>query len=284
MSGADDAINGLGLGGFMSDMPSNQSLGLDTVYLGRKKSPINADVLTQGRAARPAQGFTMEDNIMGLQDAYNLPASWTQKETDSFVHQGVIRKMKGFSPDMGLNDIMDVWSDMVDLSANLHKSGINVSPEDIMNSHKSREGQTIKKGNWEYDAVTGEPVKYVGPTTKTSTNTKFDLSTREDALALAKNSMAQMLGRMPTNTEVGNYLSLLNNYEKANPMQSTTTSQISGETGEEVSSSTTSSGGVTQAGRQAALEQNMQQGKEYGAYQAATTYYGAMMEMLMRGY
>ena len=285
MSGYDDAVNKLGLGQAINTLPSNQTLGINGgVYLGKKRTPLNADVLATGRASKPAQGYREEDDVTTLQEAVNRPATWTQREMDDFIHQGVIRKVKNFSPDMGLDDVMSVWEDMVNMSASMQQSGLNITPTDILNSHQSREGQTVRRGNWEYDAVTNEPVKYVGPTSKTSTNTKFDLSTREDALALAKNSMAQMLGRMPTSQEVGNYLNLLNNYESANPMQSTTTSQISSETGEETSSSTTSSGGVTQAGRQAMLEQQMQQGKEYGAYQAATTYYGAMMEMLMRGY
>lgn len=267
----------------MDSLPTMRTVGMDSVYMGKQKkaAPPGGEYETLGRRG---SGYEEIDLTKSLAEARSLPATWSQDEMDNFIKQGVIRKVPGFSMDMGLDQVIDKWDDFVSLSSKLYATGQKVSPWDILNSYKSREGQTIKKGNWEYDAVTGEPVKYVGPTEKTQSSQRFELSTREDALALAKTSMAQLMGRMPTSSEVAQYMNLLNGYEKANPTTSTTTSQISSETGEEVSSATTTTGGVTQAGRQALLEEQMRGSSESANYQAATTYYNAMLETIMRGY
>lgn len=282
MGAADDiaAQLGLNLSGVGAGLPSNQSLGMGQVYMGKRQA--FSDVLPGARGN--VKTNRQEDYYLSQNEADNLPAQWSTQETNDFIRSGVIRKIPGFNQNMGLPDVMNQWNNFTTLSASLAKQGIKMSPMDIMNTYQSQEGQTFKKGNWMYDAVTGQPVQYVGPTSRTDTSTKVDLSTREDALALAKTSMAQLLGRAPTDDEVGNYLNLLNGYEKENPTRSTTTTQISGETGEQIGSTTKTSGGVTQAARAALLEKNMEGTKEYGAYQAATTYMSALMQTLSRGY
>src|SRR4030095_1164046 len=278
----DDVLSGLGMN--RNSLPTQGALGVESVYMGKQRRSTGAAANEYETLGKRGSGYEEVDLTESLAKARSLPVSWSQDEMDNFIRQGVIRKIPGFSMDMGLDQVLDKWDDMVTLSSKLYANGQKVSPSDIMNSYKSREGQTVKRGNWEYDAVTGEPVKYVGPTSKTSTSTRCELATREEAVALAKNSMAQLMGRMPTNEELASYMNLLNGYERANPTTSTTTSQISSETGEEVSSSTTSTGGVTQAGRQALLEEKMRATPESGAYQAATTYMSALMETIMRGY
>jgi hypothetical protein len=281
--GITGALGGQGQG---LGLPGPNALGLPGVYMGKTSGPAKKQFApgetTPGAIGGPSGGG--QDQYLSIAQAQVQPSHWTDQEKNDFINSWVMRKIPGFSQNMGLPDIMNKWDDMVQLSANLGKQGIQMSPMDIMNTYKSREGQTYKKGNWEYDAVTDQPVKYVGPTSRTDTSTRLDLSTREDALALAKTSMAQMLGRAPTTNELSSYLGLLNGYERANPTQSMTTTNISAETGEQTSSNTQSSGGVTQAGRSAVLEQNMQQNPEYANYQASTTYYNAMMQQLMRGY
>lgn len=271
------ALAGLGIN--LGNMPTNSTLGLNKVFMGTQKAPAPGS----GYGLKPAE-MVDQDNYMSLVDAQNLPFSWSEDEKDKIIREGILRKVPGFSENMGMQELMSAWDDLVKLSAGAAKSGYKVSPNDILNSYKSREGTTYKKGNWEYDAITDQPVRYVGPLTKTDTNTRVDLSTREDALSLAKTSMAQMLGRAPTQGELSNYLTLLNGYERANPATSVSTSHIDPTTGEVTSTDTSSTGGAGAAGKAALLEQNMQQNPEYGAYQAATTYYGAMMQEIMRGY
>lgn len=261
-------------------LPTNNTLGLGQVYMGRRSV---ADIMRQTSGAGPSAGKIVdEDDWRSLNEARVMPQRWTDQERDEFVRSGVMRKIPGFNENMGLPEILAQWDDMVKLSQQMGQQGIKMSPWDIMNTYKNREGTTYKKGNWEYDAVTDQPVRYIGPLERTSTNTRVALSTREDALALAKQSMAQILGRAPRPEEVSNYLALLNGYEQANPETSTTVSRIDPTTGEVASSSTTSSGGVTAAGRNALLEERMLKTDEAGAYQAATTYMSALMQELAR--
>lgn len=271
------ALAGLGIN--IGQLPTNKTLGLDRVYMGTSKVAARGS----GYGLKPPE-MVDEDKYVSLTDARNLPFSWSEEEKDKIIREGILRKVPGFSENMGMEELMSAWDDLVKLSTAADKSGYKVSPDDILKSYKSREGTTYKKGNWEYDAITDQPVRYVGPLTKTDTNTRVDLSTREDALSLAKTSMAQMLGRAPTQGELANYLTLLNGYERANPATSVSTSHIDPTTGEVTSTDTSSTGGAGAAGKQALLEEKMQQNPEYGAYQAATTYYGAMMQEIMRGY
>jgi hypothetical protein len=89
MSGYDDAVNKLGLGQAINNLPSNQTLGINGgVYLGKKRTPVNVDVLATGRASKPAQGYREEDDVTTLQEAVNRPATWTQREMDDFIHHG----------------------------------------------------------------------------------------------------------------------------------------------------------------------------------------------------
>lgn len=279
MTGTDQLIANLGLGDSLGTMPNSGALGMGNVYMGKREVQRRQFDQEYGLVPKTVN----EDYFMNLNEARMQPQKWTDKQRDEFVRTGVMRKIPGFNENMGLPEILAQWDDMATLSSKMNQQGVNMSPWDIMNTYKNREGTTYKKGNWEYDAVTDQPVKYVGPTSKTDTSTRTDLSTREDALALAKTSMAQILGRAPRPEELNNYLSLLNGYERANPTTSSTTSTIDPTSGEVVSSATTSGGGATQAGRQALLTENMLGTDEAGAYQAATTYMSALMQEVMRG-
>jgi hypothetical protein len=285
MSAVDDALVAAGMGDFTGqNFPTDNTLGFGNIYMGRVPGmPTTLSNKGYARVEAPLKQTDIK-NYMSLSDARVMPYNWSDKEREDFIHSGIMRKIPGFNENMGLPDILSQWDDWIKLSSDLGKQGIEMSPFDIMNTYKSREGQTYKKGNWEYDAVTDQPVKYVGPLTKTDTQTRVDLSTREDALALAKTSMAQMLGRSPTTNELTNYLNLLNGFEREHPTTSTTTSTISPETGEVVSSATQTQGGVTGAGRQALLEEKMGMTPEHASYAASTTYFSAMMQELMRGY
>lgn len=290
MSASDDALAALGLnlGLGTSSLPNTGAMGMGSIYMGNVRVNVPRHgfapgEITPGAGPGPTQGVN-QPKWMSKDAVENLPLTWTDQEKNDFIHSGIMRKIPGFNQDMGLPDILKMWGKLTDYSDTITQSGTPMSPWDVMNTYKSREGQTYKKGNWEYDSVTDQPVKYVGPLTRTDTQTRVDLSTREDALALAKVSMAQMLGRAPRPEELTNYLNLLNGYEKEHPTTSTTTSQISPETGEVTSSATTSQGGVTQAGRQALLEQKMGDTTESAGYRASTTYYNAMMQEIMRGY
>lgn len=225
-----------------------------------------------------------EDKYLSYEEALNLPTTWSQKELDKFVVDGTMKKIPGFSANMGIDEVLAKWEDWVNLSQAQGARGNKMSPMDIYNSYVSREGATYKQGNWLYDAATHTPIKYVGPLSKTTTNTNVQEMSREDALALAKTTMAQMYGRSPTNTEVGSFLAALNSQARGTPQKTTTTTTINPETGEAENTSSVTTGGVSAAGQAALLEEKMKGTAEHAEYASSTTYYDAMMQLFSRGY
>jgi len=100
--------------------------------------------------------------------------------------------------------------------------------------------------------------------------------------AVAQQAAKSLLGRDPTQAEITKLLGSLNQYERNNPRVTTTESiQQPGGGGSQTSTTT---GGVSADARAMIAQDQAKQGPEYGAYQAATTYYQAMMQVLGRGY
>jgi hypothetical protein len=214
-------------------------------------------------------------------NASTIPLSWSDKQKRDFISKGILYKMPGFNADMGMPEIVDAWGDIVDKAIALSTQGANWSPEDVINSYANdnKNFGTVKRGDWLYDAASGEKVKYVGPRTKTTTDTRVNLSSAEDVKAITTSMLTELLGRAPTPKELAQYRSTITGYEEKNPEVSTTTSHLDDQ-GEVTKQDTKTSGGVTDAARQSLITEQATQGPEYGKYQSATTYYNAMMQML----
>lgn len=218
-------------------------------------------------------------------DAQQMPLSWDQATLSKFVNTGILYKIKGFGPDMGMPEIMSAWDDQLQAAhAFSQGSGKKWSPWDVMNSYNSKPGQfgEIKQGDWMVDAATGAKVKYVGPRSTTQTNKRIDLSSAEDVQAITTNALTQLLGRAPSDKEVAQYKATLNGYEREHPQVTTTTQQIDAQ-GVAGDTSTTSSGGVTDAARQALITDKTVGTPEYNKYQAGTTYFNALLQMIGGG-
>lgn len=265
--------------------PSDNSL----IYMGKGNTQ-----LTERQAAKAEGGYapmarpTQGNNMQAYSQVRLAPLDWTDDQMAKFVNQGVMNKVPGFDVNMGMPEILSAWDDLVKSSFAMNSKDPNNprwTPQDVMNTYSNPKGKfgTVRKGDWEYDVATGEKVRYVGPLSKTTTATQINELTRADALALARNSMATMLGRAPSDGEVGMYLNILNGYEKSNPQVTTTTTNINPETGESESSSSVTKGGTTAAGKQALIEEQMKQSPEYGAYQAATTGMSWLAQAISRG-
>lgn len=262
-----------------------------SIYMGlRTQKEIEADRYTaqhdpdmRGKVYTPDTKKTMT-----YSEARLAPLDWTSDQMAQFVNQGVMNKIPGFDVNMGMPEIISAWDDLVKASFAMNSKDPDNpkwTPFDVMNTYSNPKGKfgTVRKGDWEYDVATGEKVKYVGPLTKVTTSTAINELTREDAMALAKNSMATMLGRAPSDSEVGQYLNILNGYNREHPQTTTTTTGINPDTGEAESSNTVTTGGTTAAGQQALLEEQMKQSPEYGAFQAATTGMSWLAQAISRG-
>lgn len=230
-------------------------------------------------------------NYVTAQEARGLPLQWMQNDPETlkkFVNTGVLNKIPGFDVGMGMPEIMSAWDDLLKASWAMNKyaaqSGKEFTPWDVMNSYSNESGKfgTVKRGDWLYDIATNEKIKYVGPKTKTSSQKKVDLSSTEDVRAIATNALAELLGRAPTQEELGQFRSSINALEEKNPLMATTTETLN-DMGEVVSTETKQTGGLSAEARAMAVSDEAKQKPEYAKYQSGTTYWGALMQMMGGG-
>lgn len=123
------------------------------------------------------------------------------------------------------------------------------------------------------DAEKDKPAEY------TTTNTQTSLSDPTEAASLLDQTLKSRLGRAPTDAEKHSFLAALNAAQRANPTVTSTKYTLDPKTGGYNTTTGTTSGGVNAA--EVADEFTKGNNKsEYGAYQAATTYFDAMMSAL----
>ena len=136
--------------------------------------------------------------------------------------------------------------------------------------------------------------------TTTETATQVDISNPEQSRALVQDVLSRALGRWATGDELGEFVGTLNTYQRENPSVSTRTtetapqtttqtttedaggnqSQSSSTVGGESNTSTTNQQGATAEGGQQLLLENAMEQPDYGAYQASSTYYNALLGAL----
>ena len=123
-----------------------------------------------------------------------------------------------------------------------------------------------------------EGPKYETKGSRTDTTTqKF---TRLDAESAADAAFQEALGEDASPKQIAALRKALNAYAKANPTVSTTDSTYDEDTGRELSSSTTTSGGITAAGAQTIAQNMARSAPQYAEVQAATTYWNALEQAL----
>jgi len=163
------------------------------------------------------------------------------------------------------SDMAKAWGAYAEQSAMYYSAGRKFTPWDIL----------AKDRNMRENAPAPTP------RTTTTTESATNLSTRGDAHAIFLKSAQSLLGRDPTGEEVKQFQSTLNAYEKAHPTVQTTTSTFLGQDLQK--RSTTTKGGVSADEQQMMSMEDIKKDPEYGAYQAATTYFGALMDMIGGG-
>lgn len=112
----------------------------------------------------------------------------------------------------------------------------------------------------------------------TSTSTSVNLPSKSDAQAAITAMFKDQLGRAPEQGEIDKYTSMMLAQYRKNPNRTLTTTRTdaSGNT----TSNSTQSGGFNPQGW---LEDQVQGDSEYGAYQAATTYFNALQGAIGAG-
>ncbi|MFF3363591.1 hypothetical protein [Streptomyces misionensis] len=215
-------------------------------------------------------------------DAEQAFYTWDAKKQSDFLSQAIVGGLLKLGD--GPLEAGKLWKKLVDEAALYGAANKKVSPMDLMSSYVKAAGggnAWTSAGVWQINTVTGER-KYAGPGTYLGSgkaqqvDTRVDLTDPDTAKAVATKLFQDLMGRDPGAGELTTFATALHSAEQANPVVQTTTTQYDMDTGQPVSSSTSSSGGVDASGQQYIGEQQVKGKKEYGAYQAATTYQNAL--------
>lgn len=180
--------------------------------------------------------------------------------------------------DAGPYEAFGAWQKLVDVASVFGNKGNPVSPWDILAMYTKKAGRSVwvRQGDFEVNQLTGEK-RYVGPKFKTTTSTQTDLTDPATAHALATQVFQQMMGRDPGKGEIGQFADALRTAEEANPVETVTTTEFDSE-GNPIGETSRKSGGMDAEGKAYLAQQQVKKkhGKEFGAYQAATTYQNAL--------
>lgn len=218
------------------------------------------EVPKYGGMGHSGGGEVTGTNRVGTIDAPTLSQvagqyyTWDAKTKAKFLTQ---LSLAGYDTSSMTDDqLAKAWAAYAQQSANYLAQGVQQTPWDIMaKDMKQREA--------------------MAPKIETSSNVQ--LSTYNDAHALFSQAAQSLLGRDPTKAETRNFQAVINAYEKSHPQVTTTTTSQKAGGGTNVSSVTT--GGASSAAEADVATQEAKKDPQYGAYQAATTYFNALMDM-----
>lgn len=222
--------------------------------------PLGTGPYAPGYAPSTVGNFAMTPQLTKpLSQVANEYYTWDQKTKDKFLTQ---LSLAGYdTTQMPDAKMAQLWGAYASQAASYYGAGVNVTPWDIMAKDRAQREAASR-----------------APRSVTQTSKNFDLSTEGDARAIFYTAAQQLLGRDPTKAEAKNFQAALNKMERANPTVTTTTSNYLGQDLQSQESTTT--GGVKEGARQMEAMDQAKAQPEYGAYQAATTYFDAMMDMI----
>lgn len=265
----------------------NASAGGGVVYMGSERYTKGG--MDKGSGQALPRGKTMygtKDIKMSSDEAYKDYFTWGQKKQGDFISQGILSGMLKLGD--GPLEGSKLWKKLVDEAAVYGSVGKKVTPFDLMATYVGASGggnAWTQQGVWEVNTVTGErrysgPGKYLGHGMASQTDSRTDLTDPDTAKAVATKLFQDLMGRDPGAGELGSFASALHNAEASSPVVSNTTTQYDMTTGQALSTNTQSSGGVSAEGKAYIGEQQIKKKKEYGAFQAATTYQNALESLV----
>lgn len=233
-----------------------------------------------GQARRQTQ--PREPSWWSTEGATSQYFNWTQKQRDDFRAKGLLSGL--LTQGAGDLEAYSLWQNLVQQASLYGAQGQRVGPLDILSGYvkSNSSGGWVKQGDFEVNPLTGEK-RYIGPATKTTTQTNVNLSDPATARAIATKVFQDLLGRDPGQGEISAYANALSQSEQSDPSSTTTTTQYDPTTGEATNSASVSTGGMTDDERALLAADQLKKGKEYGAYQAATTYMNALQSAVGGG-
>jgi len=263
--------SGTSVGGATSGQAQVGTLGAAVA----RESAAGASTPTSGGTKDPLVYLGQNDQLMGEMrftagTSYYDKTSKSSEVANQYYNWSSATKNK-FLTQLGLSGIdtsqindaqtAQYWAAYVGQAASYYAAGQKMTPWDILAKDMQQRESYLNT-----------------PRSVTQTSTATDLSTGEDAHAIFLQAAQSLLGRDPTKNEISSFQKALNKYETANP---TTTTQTTNYMGDTVTGQTsTTKGGVDDSSRTLMAMEDVKADPEYGAYQAATTYFDAMMEMI----
>lgn len=203
---------------------------------------------------------------------FQMDAVDRQRYKDTFILMGLINPQRATD-----QDYSQIWFSYAQQLAkyNMASPGTTITIGDLLQSDlKQKEQQD----------PTFADLMRTGKKTTTRTSTNIQKSSSLDSRALMDQAAKALLGRKATDAENAKLLAALNKMETENP-ETTTTTQEEDIYGNILNQNSVTSGGVSGAARQQLAQQQAEANPEYGAYQAATTYMGSLMDMVYgKGY
>jgi len=269
VSWADELARRLASGGNMQVDPQDPP-----VYWGSKRGAFRDKISTFAPLMAPDAADRLKAAPVGqarekitLSEAQGQFYSWDEGERrawgEHLANLGLIDPED--VADYGI--LRDQWNAVIGEAANFTTAGKKLDPWDVASLIAGSSDDIAAR-----KAASERAKPFSG--TKTSTSKTVDLTDPATGKALVNDTLSRYLGRAASDEEIAEFIGVLNNAERSNP--ATTQTATTYQDGDAVSQSSTTSGGITAAGRQQMIADEAMESPEYGAYQAAATYLPAL--------
>lgn len=227
-----------------------------------------ADTTTRGGEHGGPGGGRATPTLKSVAEGYQKFNTFTPEYVSalglSLYRAGLISNPQSY------DQVQTFWNKAVEDAALKYSAGQLVTPEEMIALKLHVSSLATSGGRGGLGGAGGK---------RTDTSTSISIPSPQDAEALVKNIYQQAVGRDPNKQELARYTSLVVGIAKSSPSTSTSTTSTDA-SGNSKSSTSTTNRGVTSAGMQQAVMDKLQASPEYGAYQAATTYYNAMLQAI----
>lgn len=278
----------------------------DSVFFGSRKTQRMTPVWGGNEALIPGRSRLVEEDEDDIKSVAEAMAMFYEDDFD-LNRLGAEAEKYGLKAET-LDDLMGVWETAVQYSANKYAVGSKRTPWEMI---------PLMAGAWRGDGSAADRSRALAESlneprtvtqtahtagrTVTETATQVDISNPEQSRALVQDVLSRALGRWATGEELAEFVGTLNTYQRENPSTSTRTTTTTPETttqtttesadgtssesstrtkGGESSSSVVNQQGATAEGAQQLLLESAMEQPDYGAYQASTTYYQALLGAL----
>jgi hypothetical protein len=205
-----------------------------------------------------------KDKVSTVQQVLNLPYTWDE---DKILETMKLMRHAGINVTT-FDQLASTWQGLVQRASMIYSMSEGtkkVTPWDVLDMYKS---ESLAAGNLT-DYENGS---------KTTTSRSVSSITEGQAWDSLRSTVANMLGRDPSDEELRDFTYRMNQLAAKNPSITKTITQY--KAGEAVSSSSHTHTGFTGSDMAEAAYNNAQNDPNYGEYQAASTYFNAALSAL----